>query len=151
MDAPVLPDPLSQIPEDQEIGSVTAPYRDHAAHDPAGHWTAPTTHANAMMPLPTARSRCHTASQECEAVKDRHRWSHGLKRGPARREIPWPCALATMERIPPPEPRREEDALCETVGPKPSYRQIAPQSPAGRGMARDLDRQVATSRSASPT
>ncbi len=42
-DAPVLPDLLRPIPEGQEIASVTAPSRDHASHDPAGQWTAPTT------------------------------------------------------------------------------------------------------------
>jgi hypothetical protein len=33
---PVLPDLLDQIPEGEEIGTVTAPSRDHASHDPAG-------------------------------------------------------------------------------------------------------------------
>src|SRR6056297_1371913 len=39
------------------------------------------------------------------------------ERGPSRIEIPRPCALATMERIPPPERRRDEDASCQTAGP----------------------------------
>ena len=42
---PVLPDPLEQIPEGEEIGTVTAPSRDHASHDPAGQWMAPMTPA----------------------------------------------------------------------------------------------------------
>ncbi|SDF61196.1 hypothetical protein SAMN04488105_13521, partial [Salipiger thiooxidans] len=44
-------------------------------------------------------------------------WRGRPRRGPARREIPRPGPLATMERIPPPEPRRDQDALCETAGP----------------------------------
>lgn len=52
-------------------------------------------------------------------MEDRHRRGRGAQRGPARCEIPWPRALATMEWIPPPEPRRDEDALRETVGATP--------------------------------
>jgi hypothetical protein len=42
---PVLPDILDQIPEGEEIGTVTAPSRDHASHDPDGQWMAPVTPA----------------------------------------------------------------------------------------------------------
>src|SRR5690606_10178677 len=45
-------------------------------------------------------------------------------------EIPRSCSLATMERIPPPKPRRNEDALCETAGAAPHG---AGLRPTGRG------------------
>ena len=105
-DAPVLPDLRNQIPAHEQIGSVTA---DGALW----HTQMPRRHCR---PRRTCR---HSAPQECEAVEVRHRRSHGPKRSPARREIPRPRALATMERISPPKPRRNEDALCETAGPAP--------------------------------
>jgi hypothetical protein len=103
-DAPVLPDLLSQIPEGQEIGSVTADgaYDTRNCHDAIAD-------RGAHAVIPPRKKR--------EALEDHHRRSRGAKRGPARGEIPWPRTLATMERIPPPEPRRDEDALCETAGP----------------------------------
>jgi hypothetical protein len=38
------------------------------------------------------------------------------KQGAAGVEIPWPCALATMKRLPPPKSRRDESALRQTPG-----------------------------------
>ena len=61
---------------------------------------------------------------------------HGAQRGPAGVEIPRARALATMERIPPQEPCRNQDALCE---PKDREAKLLGQ----RLMARDFDRQVA--------
>jgi hypothetical protein len=49
-------------------------------------------------------------------MEDRHYWRGRPKRGPSRIKIPRPCPVATMERIPPPKPRRNEDALYETAG-----------------------------------
>ena len=63
------------------------------------------------------RHLSHPAQQECEALNDHHLRSRGSKRGPARIEIPRPRALAAMERIPPPNSRRDENTLCRTVGP----------------------------------
>ena len=102
-DAPVLPDLLSQIPEDQEIGSVTADgaydtrkchdaIADHGAH--AVRALSRTGGVRALTPTPKER----------KAMEDSHRRGRRPKREPARREIPRPRALATMERIPPPEP-----------------------------------------------
>ena len=51
------------------------------------------------------------------------------KRGSAHIKIPGTGALATVERIPPPKPRRDQDVLREAAGAKPQ--------------ARDFDRQVA--------
>jgi hypothetical protein len=45
-----VPDLLGQIPEDEQIGTVTAPSRDIASRCPAGQWTAPTIHAAATPP-----------------------------------------------------------------------------------------------------
>src|SRR5690554_5505550 len=72
------------------------------------------------MPRCDCRSRCpcrHPAPQEREALEDDHRWSCGAKRGPARGEIPRQRALATVERIPPPKPRRVKDALYGVAWP----------------------------------
>ncbi len=102
-DAPVLPDLLGQIPEDEQIGSVTADgaYDTRKCRDAIAERCAHAVRAlsrtggvRALTPTP----------QECEAVEDGHCRSHGPKRSPARREISGPRALATMERIPPPEP-----------------------------------------------
>ena len=129
-DAPILPDLLGQIPEDEQIGSVTADgaYDTRKCHDAIAERCAHAVRAlsrtggvRALTPTP----------QECEAVEDRHCRSHGPKRSPARREISRPRALATMERLSPREPRRDMrrirkrsggsfsrrlDALCETAG-----------------------------------
>jgi hypothetical protein len=50
-DAPVLPDLLNQIPPYHDIGSVTAPSRQHPSDAPAGQWTGHMTLANATKPL----------------------------------------------------------------------------------------------------
>jgi len=47
MDAPMLPDLLEQIPPDQEIATVTAPFRQHPADAPAGQWMGPMIRADA--------------------------------------------------------------------------------------------------------
>jgi hypothetical protein len=49
-DSPLLPDLRGQIPEDEQIGTVTAPSRDIASRCPAGQWTAPTIHVAATPP-----------------------------------------------------------------------------------------------------
>ena len=61
--------------------------------------------------------RCDPAPQEREALADRHRRCRRAKRDTARLQIPRPGLVATMERIPPSEPRRDEDALCKAAGP----------------------------------
>ena len=49
-DSPVLPDLLGQIPEDEDIGTVTAPSRQHPSDAPAGQWMAPAIPAAATAP-----------------------------------------------------------------------------------------------------
>ena len=103
-DAPVLPDLLGQIPEDQEIGSVTADgaYDTRKCHDAIAD-----RGAHAVIP----------PRKNAKPWKTDHCRSRGAQRGPAGIEVSGPRTVATMERIPPPEPRRDEDALCETAGP----------------------------------
>ena len=54
-DSPILPELLAQIPEDQQIGTVTAPSRQIASQSPAGQWTVPTTPAAAILRLSTGK------------------------------------------------------------------------------------------------
>ena len=64
-------------------------------------WKAVTAGALAIVLGPMARQRL------------------AAQRGPSGIEISGPCTLATMERIPPPKSRRNQDALCETARPAP--------------------------------
>jgi len=54
-DSPVLPDLLTQISEDEDIGTVTAPSRQIASQSPAGQWTVPMTPAAAIPPSSIGR------------------------------------------------------------------------------------------------
>jgi hypothetical protein len=49
-DRPILPDLLGQIPDAEQMGSVTAPSRQIAPQSPAGQGTAPMTRAVATAP-----------------------------------------------------------------------------------------------------
>ncbi len=73
------------------------------------------------------------ANEEIESVTAKRR---GRKRGAAPIETPLPRDLAVLERIPPPEPYRDEDASRD-----PEVR--AARWPGRRLMARDFDPQVA--------
>ena len=104
-DAPVLPDLLSQIPADEQIGSVTA---DGARY--------------AQMPRHHRRPRCgcrHPSAQERQALETIDRGCNCAQRGAPSFEIPRSRHLAKLERIPPPKPRRDEDALHEIAGAAP--------------------------------
>lgn len=73
--APVLPDLLSQIPEDKVIGSVTADG----------------TYSTCRMPRCDRRPRRisrHSTPQEREAMEDPNRRRGRSERGPARLQIP---------------------------------------------------------------
>lgn len=59
----------------------------------------------------------HPAPQERQTMEDRHRWRGRPKPGPASIKIPWSCPVAAMEPLPPPKPRRNDDALCQTAEP----------------------------------
>ncbi len=100
-DAPMLPGLLQQIPVDEEVASVTA----DGAYD---------------------TRKCHDAIADRGAhavIPPRKMPSHGNqplpgscpKRSSASVKIPWRGALTKVERIPPPKPRRDEDALRQTA------------------------------------
>jgi hypothetical protein len=81
-DSPLLPDLRGQIPEDEQIGTVTAPSRDIASRCPAGQWTAPTIHVAATPPssraAPLRSSRSERTGgrawkEDCQAARARIR------------------------------------------------------------------------------
>ena len=90
---------------------------------PASLPTVPSTPAtchDAMTPSPHARGRSHhPAAQERQTVEARHSRRDRAQRGLACIQTLRPDDLATMERLPPPKPRRNQDALCQTAGPAP--------------------------------
>ena len=103
-----------------------------AMRSAASRQTVPTTPANATTRSRTAARMPSSRPQEREALEDDHCRSRGAQRGPAGIDVSGPRIVATMERIPPPEPRRDMsrarersggsfsrrlDALCETAGP----------------------------------
>ncbi len=51
------------------------------------------------------------------AMEANHCRCHRQERRTPRIKVSGPGTLAKLERIPPPEPRRDEDALHETAGP----------------------------------
>ncbi|MFP3386014.1 transposase, partial [Tritonibacter sp. SIMBA_163] len=115
-DAPVLPHLLSQIPIGEEVGSVTADgaYDTRKCHDAIADRGAHAVCQGKGPPDPF-RAFLTPAPEERRTVEDRHRRRHRPKRGPARREIPRPGPLATMERIPPQEPRRDMRRHQKTI------------------------------------
>ena len=86
---------------------------------PASLLMGPTTRASATTPSPNEVLPPSFAPQECETLESRHCGCSCAQRGITGIEIPRPRALATMERLPPQEPCRNENALCETVGSAP--------------------------------
>ena len=132
-DAPMLPELLDQIPPDQEIASVTA---DGAFDTRKCHDAIAARGAAAIIP-PRRNAKPWKA--------DTARGSRA-QRGPARITALRPHYLATMERVSPPEPRRDvrrirkqsgglfsrrSDALRQTAGPAPHG---AGLRPSGRGV-----------------
>ena len=63
------------------------------------------------------RGRAFQVAQE--ALADRHRRCCRAKRNPTDLQMPRPGLVATMERIPPPKPHREEDALRKAAEAAP--------------------------------
>lgn len=74
----------------------------------------------------TGRACRHPTTQERQAVEAFERWGDRSQRGATRLEIPWPRHLANVERIPPPKPRRDEDALREAAGAEPHGTRLRP-------------------------
>jgi hypothetical protein len=84
VDSLILPDLRGQIPEGEQIGTVTAPppSRDIASRCPAGQWTAPTIHVAATPPssraAPLRSSRSERTGgrawkEDCQAARARIR------------------------------------------------------------------------------
>ena len=71
-----------------------------------------------------------TTAQERQTLQGRDGGSTGPQRSIADIDVPGSCALETMERLPTPKPRRDENATCvKLLGQRLS--------------AREFDRQVA--------
>lgn len=117
-DAPVLPDLPGQIPPDAEIGCVTADgaYDTRKCHDAIAERGA---HAASGILSDQWRSCPPPAAQEREAVEDRHRRRNCPQRSAAGIQIPRARFVEKMERLSPPEPRRNENELSDTLGAAP--------------------------------
>jgi len=141
MDAPVLPGLLNQIPAYEQISSVTADgaYDTRNCHDAVADRGAH-THRQGKGPPDPFRAFLTPALQECQTLEDRHRRRGRTKRSIAGIEIPGSCPLATMERLPPPKPRRNEDALCETAGAAPHGTGLRPTGHGASGPHRRSER-----------
>jgi len=88
-----------------------------------------------QMPRGDRRSngrRSHPAPQERQAVEARESGCGGTKPNLSRFEVSWPCALATVERISPPEPGRKQDELQQAAWPVTDGSRLRPP---GRGAA----------------
>ena len=119
-----------------------APFRQIASQSPAGQWTAPMTRASAMLPLRIVAPRRHPTSQDRKTMEAEHPWSGRTKRSPPGVEISRPGALAKLEWLSPPKPRREQPyhgLRANHCGQRMHCVKLLGQ----RLMARDFDRQVA--------
>jgi hypothetical protein len=112
-DAQMLPELLDQIAPDQEIGTVTADgaYDTRKCHDAIAD---------------RGGGRHHTTAQERQTLEANDGGSTGPQRSVADLEVSGPCAVEAMERISPPKPRRDENALRQTPGPTPRGARIRP-------------------------
>jgi len=101
-DAPMLPELLSQIPADVEIGAVTADgaYDTRNCHDAVAD-----RGAHAVIP----------PRKNAKPWKPSTAGGHRPERSPPRIKIPRSRDLAKVERIPPPKPRRDEDAVLQLI------------------------------------
>ena len=111
-----LPELLNQIPSDQDIGSVTA---DGAYDTRKCHEAIAAREAHAVIPprknaKPWKPPLVH-AGMHCRAVDERR--SNCPQRCGQCATISGPHRVATLEWIPPPKLRRNEDALYETTWP----------------------------------
>ncbi|WP_420535902.1 transposase [Cereibacter sphaeroides] len=109
----MLPELLDQIPPEQKIASVTT---DGAFYTRKCHDAIAARGAAAIIPPP----------QEREALEARHLRGHRTKRDSTDIEARRSNHLATMERISPPEPCRDQDALCETARAAPVRPELRP-------------------------
>jgi len=93
---------------------------------PASLPTAHSIRASAMMRSPSVGRPRSSAPQERQAMETRHRRGHRPQRHPADIEARRADHLATMERLSPPKPCRDQDALSETARPTPERTGLRP-------------------------
>ena len=119
-DSPVVPDLLDQIPEGEDIGTVTA----DGAYDPGLrpfraeliHWINSGTPFTPPLPRRRHRTRRHGNHTD---PKERSGLERGLpgrqrpQRNPARHASLRPGILEAVDRIPRPQPRGGQDAMPE--------------------------------------
>ena len=136
-DAPMLPELLDQIPPEQEIATVTADgaFDTRKCHDAIAARGAA---ALAIGLEPMAPQWLAPAPQERQTLETRHRRGArhcprtnggqclAPQRDPAHIEARRPDHLATMERLSPPKPRRNQDALCQAPRPAPLRAPVRP-------------------------
>jgi hypothetical protein len=120
-DARMLPELLDQIPPDQEIASVTA----DGAYDTRKCYDAIAERGAAAV-IPPRRNAKPWKPDTRPPHRPRHRRSDRAQRGPARVKALRPHDLATMERLPPSKPRRDQDALRQAAGPASGRERLRP-------------------------
>ncbi len=112
-DAPMLPELLDQIAPDQEIGTLTA---DGACDTRKYHDAIADRGAAAIMPPRRNDRPRKPATAGAQAGNEALRTI----------EVPGSGALGTVERLSPPKPRRDGNALRQTLGPTPRGARIRP-------------------------
>ena len=128
-DAPMLPELLDQIPPEQEIATVIADgaFDTRKCHDAIAARGAA---ALAIVREPMAHQWLAPTPQERQTMETRHCRGHCPQRDPAHIEACRSNPMATMERVSPSKPRRDQDATSvKLLGQRLS--------------AREFDRQVA--------
>ena len=125
-DSPVLPELLDQIPEGEEIGTVTA---DGAYDTRRGHTAIIDRQATPTSGILLNRWRsCPPPDpQERSAVEGGLPGSDREKRNPARDPALWPGILEALDRIPRPKPDRGKDAVPQ--GLRRAHRRKRPRPP----------------------
>ena len=116
-DAPMLPSLLDQIPEGEPIASVTA----DGAYDTVRRRARTGGAAPAHLPgrnREPRRGRRHSAASKRQALEEGQPRRGGEERGSARHRTRGPHDLAEVERLPPPQPRRNQDELHEAPRPE---------------------------------
>jgi hypothetical protein len=124
-DAPMLPELLDQIPRDQEIATVTA---DGAFDTRKCHDAIAARGAAAIIPprMNAKPWKPDTAGAPRHCPRTNGGQCLDPQRDPADIEARRSNHLATMERLSPPKPCRNQNALCETAGPTPERTGLRP-------------------------
>ena len=127
-DAPMLPDLLNQIPDDQPLGIVTA----DGAYDTRACHAAIAARGAAALAIglePMAPQWLAPAPQERQAMEGNHRRGDGAQRRSAQLPPPWPGHLEALDRLSPTKSGRSKDALPQAPG---RARHVSRLRPPGR-------------------